>query len=90
MTVRTSIDAIHVDAMNTPTFRIQSLDSGAYAAPMPTLLPFVPCEHCAAVYALPDAIKRAEELAALTGQQCRLVASELEWHLKQSVDFLPH
>lgn len=76
--------------MNAPMFRIQSLDSGAYAAPAPALLPFVSCEHCAAVYALPDAIKRAEELVALTGQHLRLVATELEWDFKQSVDFLPH
>lgn len=76
--------------MSAVLFRIQSLDSGAYATPMPALLPFVPCEHCAAVYALPDAIKRAEELAALTGQQLRLVASELEWDFQQSVDFHTH
>lgn len=76
--------------MNAPMFRIQSLNSGAYAAPAPALLPFVSCEHCAAVYALPDAIKRAEELVALTGQRLRLVATEFEWDFKQSVDFLPH
>lgn len=73
--------------MSAAMFRIQSLDSGAYAAPIPSLLPFVSCEHCAAVYALPDAIKRAEELMTLTGQLCRLVASELEWDFDQSVDF---
>lgn len=73
--------------MSATMFRIQSLDSGAYAAPAPSLLPFVSCEHCAAVYALPDAIKRAQELAASTGQQFRLVSSELEWHFQQSVDF---
>lgn len=69
--------------MNARMFRIQSLDNGAYAAPMPALLPFVSCEHCAAVYALPEAIKRAEERMTLTGQQCRLVAEVSE----QSVDF---
>lgn len=76
--------------MKSALFRVQSLDSGAYAAPIPSLLPFVSCEHRAAVYALPDAIQRAEELAALTGQQCRLVASELELDFNQSVDFHTH
>lgn len=75
--------------MNAPMFRIRSLDSGAYAAPIPSALPFVSCEHCAAVYALPDAIKRAGELAASTGQHFRLVASMLDWDFDQSVDFLP-
>jgi len=76
--------------MTEPLFLIQAVDSGAYAAPAPSLLPFVSCEHCAAVYALPDALKRAEELMALTGQKCRVISSELEWDFEQSVDFLPH
>ena len=72
-----------IDAM----YRVQEVDSGAWAAPFPARYPFVSCEHCAAVYALPYAMKRAEELMALTGQQCRLVSSELEWDFDQSVDF---
>lgn len=68
-------------------YRIQEVDSGAWAAPAPALLPWVSCEHYAAVYALPDAMKRAEELMALTGQRFRLVSSELEWDFDQSVDF---
>lgn len=75
-----------IDAM----YRIQSVDSGAWAAPAPALLAWVSCEHCAAVHALSDAIQRAEELMALTGQQCRLVSSELEWDFEQSVDFHTH
>lgn len=74
--------------MTPAMFRIQSLDSGAYAAPIPSMLPFVSCEHCAAVYALPDAVMRAEQLTKTTGQQLRLVASEPEWDFEQSVDFL--
>lgn len=73
--------------MSDALFRIQSLDIGAYAAPIPALLPFVSCAHCAAVYALPDAIKRAEELFAVTGQRCRLIVSALELDFDQSVDF---
>jgi len=75
--------------MTPAMFRIQSLDSGAYAAPIPSVTPFVSCEHCAAVYALPDAVTRAQQLAKTTGQQLRLVVSELEWDFEQSVDFLP-
>jgi hypothetical protein len=74
----------------TPTFRIQSLISGAYAAPIPARVPFVACEHSAAVYDLAEAMRRAEELFVLTGERCRLVGSALEWDFDQSVDFLPH
>lgn len=73
--------------MSEPLFLIQAVDSGAYAAPAPALLPFVSCEHCAAAYALPKAIQRAEELMAITGQQCRVVSREFEWDFEQSVDF---
>ena len=75
-----------IDAM----YRIQAVDSGAWAAPAPVLLPWVSCEHHAAVYGLADAMKRAEDLMALTGQLCRLVSSGLEWDFEQSVDFSSH
>jgi hypothetical protein len=71
-------------------FRIQSLASGAYAAPFPARHPFVACEHGAAVYGPPEAMERTAELHALTGQRCRLVGSLLEWDFEQSVDFPPH
>lgn len=73
----------------TPTFRIQSLASGAYAAPIPARAPFVACEQSAAVYGLNEAMRRADELFALTGERCRLVGSVLEWDFDQSVDFPP-
>jgi len=71
-------------------FVIQSLDSGAYAAPVPSPAPFMPSRQGAAVYAFYDAIQRAEELMALTGHRCSVISAALELDFKQSVDFLPH
>lgn len=71
-------------------FLVQSLDSGAYAAPVPSAGPFVSSMRDAAVYAYFDAIQRAEELMASTGHRCRVISAELEWDFKQSVDFPPH
>lgn len=70
-------------------FLIQSLDSGAYAAPVSSADPFAPSVRDAAAYAYFDAIQRAEELMALTGHRFRVISADVEWDFKQSVDFLP-
>lgn len=70
-------------------FVIQAVDSGAYAAPVPSPAPFTPSRQGAAVYAFYDAIQRAEELMALTGHRCSVIPAALEWDFKQSVDFRP-
>jgi len=71
-------------------FVIQAVDSGAYAAQVPSLTPFMPTRQGAAVYAFFDAIQRAEELMRSTGERCRVISSEPEFDFDQSVDFLPH
>lgn len=73
--------------MNAGMFLIQAVDSGAYAAPAPSQTPFTPSRRDAAVYAFFDAIQRAEELMALTGQLCRVISMGWECDFEQSVDF---
>lgn len=63
-------------------FLVQSVDSGAYAAPAPSADPFVPSMRDAASYAYFEAIQHAEELMASTGHRCRVISAELEWDFK--------